>query len=33
VPLPIRHAEARGVLSATCGFIAEAGFTHSLSPG
>jgi len=30
--LPIRHAEARGILSATCGFIAEAGFTHSLSP-
>jgi DNA repair photolyase len=32
VPLQIRHAEARGILSATCGFIAEAGFTHSLSP-
>jgi len=29
---PIRHAEARGILSATCGFIAQAGFTHSLSP-
>ena len=28
----IRHAEARGILSGTCGFIAEAGFTHSLSP-
>ncbi len=30
--LQIRHAEARGILTATCGFIAEAGFTHSLSP-
>ena len=28
----IRHAEARGILSATSGFIAEAGFTHSLTP-
>ncbi len=32
MPLQIHHAEARGILSATCGFIAEAGFTHSLSP-
>jgi DNA repair photolyase len=32
VPLPIHHAEAHGILSATCGFITEAGFTHSLSP-
>jgi DNA repair photolyase len=32
VPFQIHHAEARGILSATCGFIAEAGFTHSLSP-
>ena len=32
MPLQIRHAEARGILSASCGFIAEAGFTHSLSP-
>jgi len=32
VPLQIHHAEARGILSVTCGFIAEAGFTHSLSP-
>ena len=32
MPLPIHHVEARGILSATCGFIAEAGFTHSLSP-
>src|SRR5579864_1647645 len=32
VPLQIHHAEARGILSATCGFIAQAGFTHSLSP-
>jgi DNA repair photolyase len=31
VPLQIRHAEARAILSATCGFIAQAGFT-SLSP-
>ncbi|MBK5291966.1 MAG: hypothetical protein JJE04_09855 [Acidobacteriia bacterium] len=28
----IRHAPARGILSKTTGFIAEAGFTHSLSP-
>ena len=32
MPLQIHHAEARGILSVTCGFIAEAGFTHSLSP-
>ena len=32
VPPQIRHAEARGILSATCGFIGEAGFTYSLSP-
>ena len=30
--LDIRHTEARGILSATSGFIAKAGFTHSLSP-
>ena len=29
---PVYHAEARGILTATSGFIAEAGFTHSLSP-
>ncbi|HXF27450.1 MAG TPA: radical SAM protein [Bryobacteraceae bacterium] len=28
----IFEAEARGILSATSGFIAEAGFTHSLTP-
>lgn len=28
----IREAEARGILSPTTGFIAEAGFTHSLTP-
>lgn len=28
----IRHSEARGILSKTSGFIAEAGFTHSLTP-
>ncbi|MGH9663332.1 MAG: radical SAM protein [Bryobacteraceae bacterium] len=28
----IRRAEARGILSVTSGFIAEAGFTHSLTP-
>ncbi|MGH9721875.1 MAG: radical SAM protein [Bryobacteraceae bacterium] len=30
--LPILHAEVRSILSPTCGFIAEAGFTHSLTP-
>ena len=28
----IRRAEVRSILSATAGFIAEAGFTHSLTP-
>ena len=28
----IRYAEARTILSKTSGFIAEAGFTHSLTP-
>ena len=32
MPLQIRHAEARGILTPTSGFIAQAGFTHSLSP-
>jgi DNA repair photolyase len=32
VPLQIHRADARGILSTTCGFIADAGFTHSLSP-
>ena len=30
--LPIFHGEARSILSKTTGFIAEAGFTHSLTP-
>ena len=29
---PILRTEARGILSATTGFIRNAGFTHSLSP-
>jgi DNA repair photolyase len=29
---PILHGEARSILSKTTGFIAEAGFTHSLTP-
>jgi DNA repair photolyase len=29
---PIYESEARGILSATSGFIADAGFSHSLSP-
>src|SRR3981081_689953 len=28
----IRQAEAKSILSKTTGFIAEAGFTHSLTP-
>ena len=32
MPFPIYHAEARSILTTTSGFIAEAGFTHSLSP-
>ena len=32
MPFQIHHAEARSILTATSGFIAEAGFTHSLSP-
>lgn len=28
----LRQADARSILSKTCGFIAEAGFTHSLTP-
>lgn len=32
MPFEILEAEARSVLSATTGFIAEAGFTHSLTP-
>jgi DNA repair photolyase len=32
MPFQVFEAEARGILSATCGFIAEAGFTHSLTP-
>ena len=30
--LQIRETEARSILSSTSGFIAEAGFTHSLTP-
>jgi DNA repair photolyase len=32
VGFAILHADARGILSKTGGFIAEAGFTHSLTP-
>ena len=32
MPFDVRRAEARSILTPTCGFIAEAGFTHSLSP-
>jgi len=32
VPFAVLRAEARSILTPTCGFIAEAGFTHSLSP-
>ena len=31
-PFPILHFEARSILSKTTGFIAQAGFTHSLTP-
>src|SRR5271156_6838747 len=30
--MTIFHTEARGILSKTTGFIAEAGFSHSLTP-
>jgi len=32
MPFEVFHAPARSILSATSGYIAEAGFTHSLSP-
>jgi DNA repair photolyase len=32
MPFQVFHAEAKSVLSATTGFIAQAGFTHSLTP-
>jgi DNA repair photolyase len=32
-PNPIRLAEARSILSPVSGFLREAGFTHSLTPG
>jgi DNA repair photolyase len=32
VPFQIERAEARSILTATSGFIAQAGFTHSLTP-
>ncbi|MBV9769726.1 MAG: hypothetical protein JOZ32_09165 [Bryobacterales bacterium] len=32
MPFQVFEAQSRGILSATTGFIADAGFTHSLSP-
>jgi DNA repair photolyase len=32
MPFQVLEAEAKSILSATTGFIAEAGFTHSLTP-
>jgi len=32
VAFAIFHADAKSILSATSGFIAQAGFTHSLTP-
>src|SRR6202521_5180231 len=32
MPFQVFRAESKSVLSATTGFIAEAGFTHSLTP-
>jgi DNA repair photolyase len=32
MPFQVFHAEAKSVLSTTTGFIAQAGFTHSLTP-
>jgi DNA repair photolyase len=32
MPYQIHYEPARGILTPTCGFIAEAGFTHSLTP-
>jgi DNA repair photolyase len=32
MPFEVFHAEAKSVLSTTTGFIAQAGFTHSLTP-
>jgi DNA repair photolyase len=32
MPFEVFHADAKSVLSATSGFIAQAGFTHSLTP-
>jgi DNA repair photolyase len=32
MPFQVFHAPARSILSATSGYIAQAGFTHSLSP-
>jgi DNA repair photolyase len=32
MPFEVLESQARGILSATTGFIAEAGFTHSLTP-
>ena len=32
MPFQVFHAESKSILSATTGFIAQAGFTHSLTP-
>jgi DNA repair photolyase len=32
MPVEVFHAEVKSVLSSTTGFIAQAGFTHSLTP-
>src|SRR5258708_22155238 len=32
MPFTVLHSEAKSILSETSGFIAEAGFTHSLTP-
>ena len=32
IPFPVFEAESRSILSPTSGFIAQAGFTHSLTP-
>jgi DNA repair photolyase len=32
MPFTVLHSEVKSILTETCGFIAEAGFTHSLTP-
>jgi DNA repair photolyase len=32
MPFMVLHSEVKSILSETCGFIAQAGFTHSLTP-